>query len=160
VAPPHGAAGGVVADAVVVEQPVGRVGITLGREVPADHVLVPAGVVPALVVAAVGALTAARQGFLGGPDGVRQAVGHVGDPALRPEGRPDDDAFAAGGVAEVFRGAFVPPRAHAEGRGGDVPGVLVQLALEVAGVAGVVAAAEQGGAVAGGGAAGRAVVDL
>src|SRR5262245_35958546 len=83
IAPPHGAAGGVAADAggrvgaVVAQLPVGRVGVVLGWEVPADDALVPTGIVPALVVAPVGSVSAQGQRLLCNHDAIGRTVGNL-----------------------------------------------------------------------------------
>ena len=80
----------------------------------------------------------------------------VGDPPLVAVGGPAKEPFTAGEVAEVLAGPLVPPRSQTDRRGRDVALVLMHFALVVAGVAGVVAAAEQSAAVPDRGAAGRA----
>src|SRR5262249_19115178 len=128
------------------------------REVVADVVLVPAGVVPALVVAAVGPVPARGQVLLGDRDGVRRAVRDAGGGPLGATAGPDDDALGPGVVAEGLRRARVPPGLLAQRRRGHVAEALVDLALEEAGAAGVVAAA--GAAVELRRPAARAVVDV
>src|SRR5262245_19047809 len=120
------------------------------REVPANDALVPAGVVPALVVAAVTAIAAARQAFFGGHDAVGRAVGHLGHAANGAFGRPHDIAAAARHVAVVVVRPLVAPWRHAERRSGNVAPAFVDLALIEAGAPGIVAAAEGRASITGG----------
>src|SRR5262245_8143502 len=138
IAPPDGRAIAWTGNAAIHDDAL--VLIIHWRKMPANDAFVPAGVVPALVVAAIGAEHFPGQAFFGRHDAVRRAVGRFGRAASRSFGRPGDISLASRDVSVVIVCSLVAARRHANGRRGNIAPILVHLALIEPGAACVIAA--------------------